>query len=136
MRGGDISRGGLVRGAVPRSCARVDLTGRAQSREARHLADRGRRPVRSRESQSLMKIVVAMERVQQNALEAYGCSPLSLASIQALERTLEEEFIECGGTWDGVERAMRDAMVAQTTEARRRAEAAGAHTRGNSRRRG
>jgi hypothetical protein len=56
-----------------------------------------------------------------------------LASIQALERHLEEEFIECGGSWDGVERAMRDEMVAQTTEARRRAEAAAATTRGETR---
>lgn len=82
---------------------------------------------------ALMKIVVAMERVQQNALGGLRVQPISLASIQALERTLEEEFIECGGTWDGVERAMRDEMVAQTTEARRRAEAAAALTRGETR---
>ena len=88
-------------------------------------------PAVSREP--LMKIVVAFERAQQNALGALRVQPISLASIQALERHLEEEFIECGGSWDGVERAMRDEMVAQTTEARRRAEAAAATTRGETR---
>ena len=56
-----------------------------------------------------------------------------MASIQALERQLEEEFIANGGSWDGVERAMRDAMLAQTKEACRRAEAAAATTRGETR---
>ena len=81
----------------------------------------------------LMNVVVAVERILQNALGGLRVRPISLASIQALERHLEEEFIECGGSWDGVERAMRDEMVAQTTEARRRAEAAAATTRGETR---
>ena len=59
--------------------------------------------------------------------------PISLASIQALERQLEEEFIANGGSWDGVERAMRDAMLAQTKEACRRAEAKQALTRSETR---
>mmetsp|Transcript_9723 Transcript_9723/g.39811 ORF Transcript_9723/g.39811 Transcript_9723/m.39811 type:complete len:243 (+) Transcript_9723:3209-3937(+) len=49
VRRGDVSRGGVVRGAVPRSPARVDLTGRAQPGQAvASRVDRGRRPVRSR----------------------------------------------------------------------------------------
>lgn len=81
----------------------------------------------------LMNVVVAVERILQNALGGLRVRPISLASIQALERQLEEEFIANGGSWDGVERAMRDAMLAQTKEACRRAEAKQALTRSETR---
>ena len=71
---------------------------------------------------ALMKIVVVAERIQQNVLGGLRVQPISLASIQALERALEEEFVAAGGTWEGLEDDMRTTMKAQTTEVRERAE--------------
>ena len=39
----------------------------------------------------------------QNVLGVVHVTPISLATIRALERALEAEFEACGKTWEGVE---------------------------------
>ena len=56
-------------------------------------------------------IVVAVERALQNLLGSVQIAPCSLRSIEALEAALEREFADAGGTWDGVEAAMREKEV-------------------------
>ena len=54
-----------------------------------------------------VKIVVICERLVQNLLGALQVAPISPYSLLLLERALEEEFANCGGTWEGVEAMYR-----------------------------
>lgn len=64
-------------------------------------------PTWPRLSKRLMPIVVIAERALQNALGSLSISPISLASVRALEQALESEFAASGGTWEGLKERMR-----------------------------
>ena len=51
-------------------------------------------------------------------------APCSLRSIEALEAALEREFADAGGTWDGVEAAMREKEVEKAEKEARALKAA------------
>ena len=57
---------------------------------------------------NLRPYTVAVEKIIQNSLGAVGAPPMSLASITALEKALERDFVAAGGTWEGVERVVRE----------------------------
>ena len=69
-------------------------------------------------------VVVAVERALQNLLGSVQIAPCSLRSIEALEAALEREFADAGGTWDGVEAAMREKEVEKAEKEARALKAA------------
>jgi hypothetical protein len=71
---------------------------------------------------------VKVERLLQNLLGSVAITPISLATIRALEKALEAEFVACGKTWEGVEAVMRK----QELERRAKATKAGLYSSLNS----
>ena len=57
------------------------------------------------------KICVICERLVQNLLGALKIQPISPYTLTLLEGTLYEEFANAGGTWEGVEKVLRNVEV-------------------------